>query len=220
MHHLTRLLDLTLAVQQAFASFAADDSLLALPLALTDGKLNALPPVPLKDSSESYQIALNELDTIVEPRTPLYLILRRNSLLFAITFAPYLAKDTERKFFLENRFDLVQLLGETHFSQSLICKEVGEITDARSWHERDENKTSHIATAEHAKEGEVFKEEECEGCNVKDLGYKQNKCRLCDRRMKNKITPEAISALGTVSDPGAAVQIVCFHYFQTPRRCH
>jgi twinfilin-like protein len=213
MRPLTRLFDLTPAVQQAFASFTADDSLLALPLVSIGGTLNALPPVQLRDSAVSLQIALNELDTIVEPRTPLYLILRRKGSLVAITFVPYLARDTERKFFLENRSNLLQQLGEAHFAQSLICKEVSEITDARSWDEREEYNPSHSATAEHAKKGEACKEEKCEGCAVEGLGYKQNKCRLCDRRMKNKITPEALSELATVSSPGAAVQIVNCHHF-------
>ncbi|KAJ4369445.1 Twinfilin-1 [Didymella sp. IMI 355093] len=48
-----------------------------------------------------------------------------------------------------------------------------------------------------------------EGTNVRieDLGHKKNKCRLCDRRMKNKITDEAWAALRKLEDKGDLVQI-------------
>jgi twinfilin-like protein len=187
------------AVREAFASFLANSSLLALPLVLTEKILQPLRPVYSKDSSASFQTSLNELLTILKPRTPLYLILRRNDSLVAITFAPYLAKDTHRAFFLDNRHSLVQQLGAEHFSQSLICKEIGEITDARSWTERDSNTSS---------DTNACKDPACTSCTVQDIGYKRNKCRLCDRRMQNPIAPDALSALSTLSNPGALVQIV------------
>jgi hypothetical protein len=41
-----------------------------------------------------------------------------------------------------------------------------------------------------------------------DLGYKQNKCRLCGRRMKNKIAPEALEGLKSLNTSGTMVQLV------------
>ncbi|KAF2819429.1 hypothetical protein CC86DRAFT_398783 [Ophiobolus disseminans] len=154
----------------------------------------------------SLKTALNELDAVLSPRTPLYLLLRRNDSLTAITYVPYLAKEDQRSFFLEHRHDLVQRLEKEHFSQSLICKEIGEITDARSWQERDDNDASNTASGI-TKNTKKCNDESCEGCAVEDLGYKRNKCRLCDRRMKNKITPEAQDALKTLVNPGAVVQL-------------
>jgi twinfilin-like protein len=182
-----------------------------LPLALHNESFEPLLPVHSGDSSTSFQTALNELNTVLNVRTPLYILLRRKDTLTAITFVPYLAKEKQRAFFLDHRHELVQNLGEEHFSQSLICKDMGEITDARSWTERDMNSPSNESVSKHPKDTEAYKDEECSICTVKDLGYKRNKCRLCDRRMKNTITPEALEALKTLVNLSTMVQIVRFH---------
>jgi twinfilin-like protein len=151
---------------------------------------------------------LNELDAVLSPRTSLYLLLRRNDSLTAITYVPYLAKEEPRAFFIENRHELLRQLGVEHFAQSLICKEVGEFTDARSWAERDNNAASHIISNERTQDAQSCTEDGCIECKPKDLGYARNKCRLCDRRMKNAITPEALEALKILTNPGSLVQIV------------
>jgi twinfilin-like protein len=156
----------------------------------------------------SFQAVLNELDAVIDPRTPLYLFLRRNEKLAAVTFVPYLAKESERAIFLEHRHDLVKTLGQEHFSQSLICKEVGEVTDARSWTERDEHDASREARSKHVGNADACNDVDCKSCSLRDMGYKRNKCRLCDRRMKNKITPEALDALLSLKSTGDVVQMV------------
>jgi twinfilin-like protein len=200
--------DIPASFLEAFADFITDKSDLALPLVLEDGQLQPLPPVHHKHPIASIQTALNDLDAVLSPRTPLYLLIRRNDSLTAITYVPYLAKEEQRAFFLEHRHDLVRQLGEEHFAQSLVCKEIGEITDARSWVERDNNATSHKNTDEHVKDPQACTEDGCIECKPKDLGYARNKCRLCDRRMKNAITPEALEALKILTNPGSLVQIV------------
>ncbi|KAH7408608.1 hypothetical protein DE146DRAFT_675627 [Phaeosphaeria sp. MPI-PUGE-AT-0046c] len=138
----------------------------------------------------------------------MYLLLRRNNVLVAITFAPYLADATQRQFLLENRHDLVQRLGAEHFSQSLICKEIGEITDVRSWNERDAlNSSKNEQSSVHLEDGHICKEDSCTSCTVKDAGYRRTKCRLCDRRMQNPIASDALEALRSLTSRGALVQI-------------
>jgi twinfilin-like protein len=171
--------------------------------------------VSAKEPTISFQITLNKLETVINPWTSLYLlIMRRKGSPIAITFVPYLTKETEREFFLAHRLELVQQLGEANFSQSLICKEVGEITDARSWHERDGrngNSTLSVSTVELGQQERTCDNKDCKDIHVEDLGYRRNRCRLCDRRMKNRITPEALVALTMLSSPGAVVQIVSFY---------
>jgi hypothetical protein len=145
---------------------------------------------------------------VLNPRTALYILLRRTDTLAAITFVPYLAKDNQRAFFLEHRLELVEKLGKQNFSQSLICKEIGEVTDARSWTERGNDDSLKEITTNHSKDPEMCQDDACEACTVQDLGYKRNKCRLCDRRMQNKISPEALEALKTLAEPSTVVQIV------------
>lgn len=118
---------------------------------------------------------------------------------------PWLANPELKTTYLDFRVELVRALGEQHFGESFICKEVTEVTDARSWEERALNSAE--------TEKEECGEDGCETCtteegsNVKDLGYKKNKCRLCDRRMKNPIETNASDALKTLQNPGSLVQL-------------
>lgn len=187
---------MTSAIDEAFKTCLADKSFVALPITLVDDILTPAAPICLKSMGSSFQNTLNQLDDTLDSRTPIYLLLRRNDSIVAITYVPYLAKEPQRLFFLQNRDRFVQQLGEDHFSSALICKEIGEITDVRSWIERDEHEK--LLTAK----GGVLES------GVKDVGYKQNKCRLCDRRMKNPIDDDAIDALKRLESSGAMVQMV------------
>ena len=137
-----------------------------------------------------------------------YIILRRDDALTFLTYVPYRTNENERTWFLENRQACVRELGEAHFAVSIICKELAEITDSRSWEERDAEQDSGPASVDHTNDHGAHEVTD----NVKngplDAGYKKNKCRLCDRRMKNKMSPEASAALRQLYTPGAAVQLV------------
>lgn len=158
-----------------------------------------------EDTETSSQTNLNVLNEVLDLTRSLYLLLRRNNSIFAITFIPYRAAQDEREAYLQYRPDLVKLLGEQHFETSLICKEIGEITDARSWIERQNHREEQDATR-HMYLRHDLKEQS--GQIVKDLGYRKNKCRLCDRRMKNQINDEASAALSKLEHEGDLVQIV------------
>jgi twinfilin-like protein len=157
------------------------------------------------------QEGLNELDGVLTTSNSFYVLLRRNNSLTFIAYVPYRAKEDYRAILLENRHECVRQLGEEHFTMSVICKEIGEVTDARSWEERDAEKRSRNAAADNDDQSRVHENVTHDKSGIEDVGYKKNKCRLCDRRMKNKITPEALEALTKLSTPGMAVQIVLSH---------
>lgn len=188
-------------VQRAFRNFIFDKAVLALPLALKDSSLHALPTVYTKGSGVSFQNDLNLLDDTLDPRIPLYLLLRRGDSVTAITFVPFRAPVDERELYLHHRHDLFASFGAEEVKTSLICKEIGEITDARSWVERDTFKDKIEA------EGKTCEESHDQDDKMVDIGYKKNQCRLCDRRMKNKITEEALAALEKLKKEGDCVQI-------------
>lgn len=198
------------AVQDAFISFISDGMLLALPLSLENNTIRAQTPIRLKDVKASFQNYLNLLDGVLEPKTPLYVLLRRHNAVSAITFVPYRAREDHREQYLYYRKELVNLLGDHHFEKTFICKEVGEITDARSWDERDQPQNGEQQAGQPYTCGLSHEENKV----LKDAGYKKNICRLCDRRMKNKITDEALEALQTLQTPQKCVQIV-----HAPRLC-
>ena len=133
----------------------------------------------------------------------------------AITYVPYRANVGTKKMLLDNRLILVEKLGAKHFNSSVICKEIGEITDARSWDERSGNKqpentagNKHKDTCEDCEDCEDCEKNSSSAPGLQDLGHKRNKCRLCDRRMKNKITGEALNALKNLTNDGECVQLV------------
>ncbi|KAF2795092.1 hypothetical protein K505DRAFT_374155 [Melanomma pulvis-pyrius CBS 109.77] len=190
--------ELPATIYDAFATFVSDTSLLALPLKFTTGELQSFPAIQYpKEYNGDFQVALSRLGPIIEPKTPLYLILRRDNALSAITYIPHLAPAELKTLYLENRHELVQGLGESHFTASLICKEVAEVMDIRSWNERD------LYTSG----CESYPEAELKGQAIKDLGHLKNKCRLCDRRMKNELEESASDALKKFSDSGDCIQI-------------
>jgi twinfilin-like protein len=144
-----------------------------------------------------------------------YIILRQNNSLTFIACVPYSAKKHDREFLLENRTNCARQLGGEHFARSLICKEVGEITDARSWEERDAETRLHVHQANVSEECDTHGHSENAKGGIQDVGYMKNKCRLCDRRMKNKISDQASDALTKLHIPGTAVQIVPLSSFDT-----
>lgn len=191
---------------EAFEVFTSDLSLLALPLSLKGASIHPSTAIKGKPSDNSCQNSLSLLDDILSPTRSLYLLLRRSNSVFAITFVPYRAPQDERKAYLQYRHDLCKLLGESHFESSLICKEVGEITDARSWVEREQHRRQNA---------DSDNPDVCNGSDgnvesaIADMGHRKNKCRLCDRRMKNKITDGALTALQELTNEGGLLQIVC-----------
>lgn len=178
-------------------------------MAFSSVELKPQTPVSFPEIPDyTFQQALNQLDGLLSPKTALFLIVRREGSLVAVTFVPYLANAELKALLLENRDAIFQALGKEQISMSIICKEIGEITDTRSWEERDGN--GHSWGDDHCKDSN------CEECgpnetkenSVKDLGYKKNKCRLCDRRMTNKIEDNALQALSKLTKDGDCVQIV------------
>jgi twinfilin-like protein len=179
-------------------------------LELSETTLRPLPPVFNPEAPRfTFQQALNRLEAVLSAKHALYIILRRNDSLVAVTYVPYLASAGSKKALLERRNELVEHLGQKNFSESIICKEMGEITDARSWDERDGHGQSwNDANAREEQNCENHEETDVETAGAKDLGYKKNKCRLCDRRLKNKINDDALEALSKLNEDGACVQLV------------
>jgi len=161
---------------------------------VSDTALFPVAPISFRESPGcSFQQTLNQLDSALTPTDPLYLVLRGDdSLLTAITYVPYRADARLKALLLDGRVTLIKSLGESYFHSSIICKEIGEITDIRSW---DERRTKHM----HKDHGE----------GIQVHGHEKNKCRLCDRRMKNRIEDDALAALRDLSENGSCAQIVC-----------
>ncbi|KAF2015536.1 hypothetical protein BU24DRAFT_491769 [Aaosphaeria arxii CBS 175.79] len=202
--------ELSPSAREAYDSFLSDTSLFALPFRFTDGSLQSLEAVYYPQGlKSSFQNALAELDAILDPKTSLFLVIRRNVSVTAITFVPYLAEKGTRQSYIDSRHDFIRLLGEKGISSSIICKEVGEITDVRAWNERDGDGdpwmvAHHSAHTEEALDAETKSDE---NAVTKDLGHRVTKCRLCDRRMRNQIEQNAVEALKNLNENEDCVQL-------------
>ncbi|KAF1972426.1 hypothetical protein BU23DRAFT_163372 [Bimuria novae-zelandiae CBS 107.79] len=193
-------------VTLAFADFVSEQSHFALPIGIVDTTLRALSPITYPEDHEYiFQRALNRIEPVLSPKTALYLILRRENSLVAITYVPYLANAEAKALLVDNRDALLKRLGEQNFSTSIICKEIGEITDARSWEER--SGYGQPRSSDHSEHTDACDTADVTGSGIRDLGYKKNKCRLCDRRMKNKIADDALDALKHLGEGGDCVQL-------------
>jgi twinfilin-like protein len=201
-------------VKAAYDNFITDPLSFALLLQFSTETLQLLPSNPhTLTFSATFQTSLSQLEGTIDTKTPLYLIIRRSGSgpLTLITYIPYLADTSLKERYLSNRHSLLQTLGEQDFSISVICKEPGDITDLRAWEERDEH------LQQPSKHDEHDHNTECETCTEngdpetsagpKDIGHIKTKCRLCDRRMKNKTSPSAFEALQILQEPGAFVQL-------------
>lgn len=168
--------------------------------------MQALSPIAYpQDAQHTFQQALNQLDSALSPKTALFLVLRQKGSLVAITFVPYAANADDKRLLLDIRGDLVEHLGAGHFSASIICKEIVEITDARSWDERSGKAQSWDGDDDG--DADACKRDDAVEIGVHDLGHKKNKCRLCDRRMKNNIEDSALNALKSLAAGGDCVQL-------------
>lgn len=145
---LTKTTEISSDVVEAFSKFKSEPSHFAFLLEFLGNTLKALPPTYYpKALDTTFQQALNQLENVLSPKQALYIILRRNDALVAITFVPHLASKESKAPLLERRVELVKRLGESDIHSSIICKEIGEITDVRSWNERDGNGESWNATS-------------------------------------------------------------------------
>jgi twinfilin-like protein len=201
-------IDIPASTLAAFNTFASDTTQFALPLQILEGSLQSLSPVPSPDDGDaSFQSALSKLEASITTKHPLYLIIRHNNPLTFITYIPYLAQPTSNRSYLNHRQTVLKTFGASNFTSSIICKEPGEITDERAWKERDGDGQP-FTSKPHDKNTNI--EDGDSENQVQDQGHQKTKCRLCDRRMKNPITEDALVALKGLKDgkEGACVQLV------------
>lgn len=206
---ITKFLQLELSpnIYTAFGAFIEDESHFALVLSRAeDRELKPLPPFYQKENG--FQASLNQLEDVLSAVNSAYIILRREDMLTFVTHIPYRANENERAWFLENRQTCGRELYKNRFAASIICKEMGEVTDVRSWEERDAEQHSECAVTNHTSDHGIRAMSKHIQEISSDARYKMTECRLCDRRMKNKISAEASVALTQLYVPGTAVQMV------------
>lgn len=128
-------------LQEAFSNFTSDTSLFCLPITITSENLTPLPPLPfasVSDGGEFYS-SLPHLSSILQPKTPLYLIFRygsSSSTLIALTYIPSNAPVRAKTIFASTRATVVRELGSEKFTTTVFATEEEEVTSVDAWKER------------------------------------------------------------------------------------
>ncbi|KPI39429.1 Twinfilin [Cyphellophora attinorum] len=124
----------------AFASFLSDSSAFYLPVTITRESLTPLSPVPFASSGEdAFTKSLPSLSQHLEPKTPIYLMLRRSpssSTFTAITYVPSTAPVRAKTLFGSTRISLVRELGLEKFEETLFVTDAEEVLEAKQWADR------------------------------------------------------------------------------------
>lgn len=124
-------------LHDAFNSFSSDASLFCLPVTITLESLTPLPPVSFSSSSSFYD-SLPQLSPVLQPKTPIYLILRHGAnTLIALTHIPSNAPVRSKTLFASTRATLVRDLGSENFATTVFTTEEEEVLSEQVWKERD-----------------------------------------------------------------------------------
>ncbi|OQE27248.1 hypothetical protein PENSTE_c004G00573 [Penicillium steckii] len=131
-------------LQDAFTAFNADTSSFCLPVTITAESLTPLKPLPFNGTSsdpESFFSSLSQLSSVLEPKTPIYLLLRRptftTTTLISLTYIPSNAPVRPKMLFASTRSTVTRELGTEKFGATVFATEEEEILSPDAWRERD-----------------------------------------------------------------------------------
>ncbi|KAF3019165.1 Twinfilin-1 [Penicillium rubens] len=130
-------------LQDAFARFNSDSSTFCLPVTITAETLTPLDPISFQGSPSinAFFSALPQLSSVLQPKTPVYLLLRRPSTasnaLIALTYIPSNAPVRAKTLFASTRSTLTRELGTEKFASTVFATEEDEVLGQDAWRERD-----------------------------------------------------------------------------------
>ncbi|KAL4892320.1 putative actin monomer binding protein [Aspergillus ambiguus] len=132
-------------LHDAFNAFSSDQSLFCLPVTITAESLTPLPSIGFVAPNAFYP-SLAQLSTVLQPKTPIYLLLRRpadsspgsgSSTLVALTYIPSNAAVRAKTLFASTRSTLVRELGTEKFATTIFATEEDEVLTEDAWRERE-----------------------------------------------------------------------------------
>lgn len=204
-------------------------------MTITTESLTPLPSIAFSSSgSSSFSTALSSLDSLLNPTTPLYLLLRKapsQRELVAVTYIPSRAPVRQKTLFASTRATLVRELGSEKFADTVFVTEREEVLDPAQWDERDGSSGGAAASGtlsagatggQHANVGLLSteerelqavkraEEEERHGTRGRDLmGAGGTSAGGTSRGIEMKITDDAKSAIAELASAssGTVVQL-------------
>ncbi|KAK5077942.1 Twinfilin-1 [Lithohypha guttulata] len=204
-------------LQEAFNDFTADSSFFALPITISNEALTPQQPIPF--TSSDFTSSLPSLKDHLQPKTPIYLILRPspavNHGLIAVTYVPSVAPVRQKMLYASTRNTLTRDLGLEKFGDSVFATDDFEVLDPGHWEARTQGAGTKkegglsagddILTREERELQSVKRaeEEERHGTQGRDLMGSGGS----GGRLAMKTTDDARQALSTLGQEGSFVQL-------------
>lgn len=120
-------------------------------MTITNESLAPLAPIPFSAPNAFYP-SLPQLTSVLEPKTPLYLLLRQPdgsapgaAALVALTYIPSNAGVRAKTLFASTRATLARELGTEKFAATVFATEEDEVVGEAAWRERDAEKNGSAA---------------------------------------------------------------------------
>ncbi|OKP11949.1 Twinfilin [Penicillium subrubescens] len=204
-------------LHDAFNHFTTDPSTFCLPVTITGETLTPLTPISFTGSSTSpdaFYTSLSQISSILQPKTPIYLLLRRplgsKTTLVALTYIPSNAPVRPKMLFASTRSTLVRELGTEKFDDTVFATEEEEIVGREAWSERDGDKAGvgrEALMGEKERELEAVRRAEAEarsGTPQRDIGIGGTfgPGTGSGMRVSMPVAEEAKSALKELGDGG------------------
>ncbi|KZZ87250.1 Actin-binding, cofilin/tropomyosin type [Ascosphaera apis ARSEF 7405] len=135
-------------LRDAFTKFLQTPSSFCLPVTISSEALVPLDaiafPSDISSSSKNeFYTALPLLGSVIQPKTPLYLILRRtstpqtNESFIALTYIPSNSGVRSKTLFASTRATLVRDLGSSYFPTTVFAADEEEVLSEHVWRERE-----------------------------------------------------------------------------------
>ncbi|KAJ5497385.1 Actin-binding cofilin/tropomyosin type [Penicillium fimorum] len=207
-------------LQDAFTRFNSDSSTFCLPVTITAETLTPLAPISFQGSpsENAFFSALPQLSSILQPKTPIYLLLRRPSnastALIALTYIPSNAPVRAKTLFASTRSTLTRELGTEKFASTVFATEEDEVLGQDAWRERDGEGPNAISRedmmGEKERELEAVRKAEAEarsGTPRRDIGMGGTVGTGSGMRVSMPADEDAKSALRNLQD-GGLVQLI------------
>jgi twinfilin-like protein len=161
--------------------------------------LTPLPSIPFS-SPNSFYSSLSQLSSVLQPKTPLYLIFRRpdsegssTSSLAALTYIPSNAGVRAKTLFASTRATFVRELGSEKFTETIFATDEDEVIGEEAWRERDAEKNGKIGNGKFRRE-DLMDEKERELEAV----------RRAEEEARHGTTGRDVGIGGTLAASGAA----------------
>jgi twinfilin-like protein len=174
--------------------------------------------------------SLSQLSSVLEPKTPIYLLIRRpetgSSSLIALTYIPSNAGVRAKTLFAATRATLVRELGSEKFGETVFATDEDEVVGEKAWKDREAEKNGSATSGGYRRE-DLMGEEEREleavrraeevarsGTPRRDIGIGGTFARGPSRmRIEMQVDEDAKSALQNLQQ-GGLVQLVGSLEFQ------